>query len=251
MVTGVAARRCLSHQEATAMPAPARAVAFADGRLPTGLVLAGALLMAAATVLGAWLAMRRQGREELWLGAAAGALLVIALVHLLPDAWTAARAARLWPWAVPLTALGSFALCGLIARRGCECDSRGRDAWGKGAAGALAAHRFLEGSALALSGSIAVTAALTVHALAEELAVGALLATRPRRLVGRWLTVMCASPVAGSALASAYPFPAAAQPILLAVAAGVLAQAARISLGAARRTLPGGSTTPGTVATVL
>jgi ZIP family zinc transporter len=208
-------------------------------------------MMAAATLLGAWLALRRDGRQEVWLGAAAGALLVIALVHLLPDAWSAAHAARLWPGAVPLTALGSFALCGLITGRGCGCDARGRDAWGKGAAGALAAHRFLEGSALALSASIAVTAALAVHALAEGLAVGALLAARPPNVVGRWLAVMCASPVIGSALTSAYPFPAAAQPILLAVAAGVLAQAARISVRAARRVLPGTSMTPGAVAAVL
>jgi zinc transporter ZupT len=233
------------------MPASVRAVALANGHLSGGLVLAGAVLMAAATVLGAWLAMRRKGRQEVWLGAAAGALLVIALVHLVPDAWSAARAVRLWPLTVPLTATGSFLLCGLIARRGCECDSRGRDAWGKSAAGALAAHRFLEGSALAFGASLAVTAALTVHALAEGLAVGALLATQPRRLVGRWLTVMCASPVAGAALAGAYSFPAAAQPILLAVAAGVLSQAARISLGTARRTLTGGRMTAGTVAAVL
>ena len=231
------------------MAVPAGAVAA--GHLLAGPVLAGVVLMAAATVLGAWLAMRRHGREEVWLGAAAGALLVIALVHLVPDAWSAARAARLWPWAVPLIAVGSFGLCGLIARRGCGCDAHGRGGWGRGAAGALAAHRLLEGSALALSASIAVTAALTVHALAEGLAVGALLATRPRRLVGRWLAVMCVSPAVGSVVTSAYPFPASAQPIALAVAAGILAQAAWISLGAARQALPAASRTPRIAAAVL
>ncbi|HEY3955430.1 MAG TPA: hypothetical protein VGM53_18825 [Streptosporangiaceae bacterium] len=44
---------------------------------------------------------------------------------------------------------------------------------------------------------------------------------------------MCASPVIGASLTAAWPVPAGAQPVLLAVAAGVLAQAARVSLAAA------------------
>ena len=75
------------------MPLQAHVVALAGGHLPAGLILAGSLLMAVATVLGALLALRRPGRHEAWLGAAAGALLVIAGLHLLPDAWSAARAA--------------------------------------------------------------------------------------------------------------------------------------------------------------
>ena len=55
-----------------------------------GLVLAGAGLVAAATVAGAWLACRRPGHREIWFAAAAGALLVIAGLHLLPDAWAGA-----------------------------------------------------------------------------------------------------------------------------------------------------------------
>jgi hypothetical protein len=60
------------------MPAQAHVAAFADVHLPAGLVVAGSLVMAAATVLGAWLALRRPGRSDVQLGAAAGALLVIA-----------------------------------------------------------------------------------------------------------------------------------------------------------------------------
>jgi zinc transporter ZupT len=168
-----------------------------------------------------------------WLGAAAGALLVIALVHLLPDAWAAARAARLWPLAVPLAALGSFAVAGLAARRGCWCGASRQHSAGVGAAAALAVHRFLEGSALALAASVTVTAALTVHALAEGLAAGTLLGSHPRRRTITWLAAMCLSPVAGAVVTSARPLPATAGPVLLAVAAGVLAQAARISLDAA------------------
>lgn len=57
------------------------------------LVVAGAPLLGAATVTGAWLARRHADRREQCFGAAAGALLVIAGLHLLPDAWSAARAA--------------------------------------------------------------------------------------------------------------------------------------------------------------
>jgi ZIP family zinc transporter len=106
-------------------------------------------------------------------------LLVIAGLHLLPDAWSAARAARIWAPAVPAAALGSFALSGLVARKGCACGSGRHHACGAGAAAALAVHRFLEGSALALAASVIVAAALALHALAEGLAVGALLDCQP------------------------------------------------------------------------
>ncbi len=75
------------------MLAQAHVAALAGRHLSAGLVVAGSVLMAAATVAGAWLALRRPGRHGAWLGAASGALLVIALLHLLPDAWSAARAA--------------------------------------------------------------------------------------------------------------------------------------------------------------
>ena len=215
------------------MPVQAHVVALAGGHLSAGLILAGSLLMAVATVLGALLALRRPGRHEAWLGAAAGALLVIAGLHLLPDAWSAARAARLWPLAVPAAALASFAVTGLVARWGCSCASGRHHIGGAGTAAALAVHRFLEGSALALTASVTITVALAVHGLAEGLAVGALLGSRSRRRLAGWLAAMCLSPVAGAAAISAYQLPAAAEPVLLALAGGVLTQAARISLGAA------------------
>ena len=52
------------------MPVQAHVVVLAGGHLPAGPILAGSLLMAVATVLGAWLALRRPGRQEAWLGAA-------------------------------------------------------------------------------------------------------------------------------------------------------------------------------------
>jgi|GEM_PF-3473747 len=204
--------------------------AYAPALLP-GPMLAGAGLVAAATVAGAWLARGHPGRRQIWFAAAAGALLVIAGLHLLPDAWAGARSARIWPWLVPLTAVAAFAAAGLAARAACGCQEHKQHASGAGMAAALAIHRFLEGSAIALAGSAAVAVALTVHAFAEGLATGTLLSGQPRRLAG-WLAIMSLSPIAGAATGT-FPFPAAAGPLLLALAAGVLAQAARVSLRAA------------------
>jgi ZIP family zinc transporter len=99
-------------------------------------------------------------------------------------------------------------------------------------AAALAIHRFLEGSAIALAGSAAIVVALAEHAFAEGLVTGTLLSDQPHRLAG-WLAIMSLSPVVGAAAAGTFPFPAHAAPMLLALAAGVLAQAARVSLRAA------------------
>lgn len=220
------------------------ATALATGSHPAvvvpGPVVAGAGLLAAATVAGAWLAWRHPGQQQIWFGAAAGALLVIAGLHVLPDAWSAARAERIWPWAVPLVAIATFLLAGVAARGGCACQRDTRHVDGAGAAAALTVHRFLEGSALALVGSATVVAAFSVHALGEGLAVGALLLTQPRRRAATWLAVMCVSPVAGVLLTNAIPLPVVARPLLLALAGGVLAQAARVSLRAACHNVPPG-----------
>jgi ZIP family zinc transporter len=198
-----------------------------------GPVLAGAGLMAAATVAGAWLARRRRGNREIWFAAAAGALLIIAGLHLLPDAWSAAHAARIWPGLVPATAVAAFTAANLASRLGCTCQEHEQQASGVGAAAALALHRFLEGSAIALAGSVAVVVALAAHAFGEGLGAGALL----RHRVAGGLAVMCVSPVLGAAAASAFAVPEAAEPVLLAVAAGILAQATWTSLRAAFRGL--------------
>lgn len=233
------------------MPAPVHAAALAGGHGWPGLVVGGWLVMALATVAGAWLASRGRGPREAWLGAAAGALLVIAGLHLLPDAWSAARGAGIWQPVVPGVAAGSFAVSGLAARRGCRCGTGCAGAGGRGAVAALAVHRFLEGSALAVAGSVIVAAALAVHALAEGVAAGTLLARESRRRVAGWLAAMCLSPAAGAAAASAWLMPAAATPLLLAAAAGVLAQAARISLRAVSRAPGRGRLAPQTAAVVL
>jgi hypothetical protein len=109
----------------------------------------------------------------------------------------------------------------------------------------------LEGSALAVTGSVTVAAALAVHALAEGVAAGALLASQARRRVAGWLAAMCLGPAAGAATASAWLLPATARPVLLAAAAGVLAQAARICLDAVSHAPAGRRLAPRTAAAVL
>ena len=196
------------------------------------LVVAGVGVVAVATVAGAWLARRRSEQRDVWFGAAAGALLVIAVFHLLPDAWSAASDTGIQPWIVPVVAVVSFALAALISRVGCACQADEQQASGVGMAAALTAHRFLEGAALALTGSITVAVAVAAHAVGEGLAVGALLGTRPRRMA-LWLAAMCVGPALGAGLTGLFPPLNTAEPVLLAVAVGILAQASRVSLRAA------------------
>jgi ZIP family zinc transporter len=225
-----------------------------------GLELLGASLVAVATVAGAWLARRRPGQRQIWFAAAAGALLIIAGLHLLPDAWAGARAARMWPPLMPITAAAAFTAAGLAARAGCGCREHKEQAIGSAAAAALATHRFLEGAAIALAGSATVALALAAHAFGEGLATGALLGSQPRRRVAAWLALMCLSPVVGAGAADAFAVPVAAEPVLLAVAAGVLVQAAWMSVRTAfsgplhSRLLllrPAATTTMAAVVTVL
>ncbi len=205
------------------------AIAHASG--PTELVLGGLTVVALATLAGAWLAGGRGDRRQVWFGAAAGALLVIALVHLLPDAWSSARTAGVPVWLMPLAAVAAFAATIAVSRIGCACEADEEHASGSGAATALAIHRFLEGAALALTGPLTAVA-LGVHAFGEGMAVGALLRGR-RRLLALWLALMCVGPVLGAIAVTALPALTPAEPFLLALAAGVLGQAARISLRAA------------------
>jgi hypothetical protein len=195
------------------------------------LVLGGAVMIALATLAGAWLG-QRNARRELCFAAAAGALLVIAGVHLLPDAWSAAEPVGL-TWVVPVAAAASFALTGLAVRRGCTCHVSREETGGFGSVAALAVHRLLEGVALAIGGSVVVAFALFVHAFAEGLAAGALLGSVRRSRAALALGVMCVAPLAGAGVAVLGAFPARAEPVLLAAAAGVLAQAARVSFAAA------------------
>ncbi|MGV9993642.1 hypothetical protein [Streptomyces sp. NPDC003374] len=202
---------------------------------PTGTLVA-VVLVALATVAGAWPARRGPGRSALVLAAGSGILLIIAGLHVLPDAWEEAHEAGAPPWAVPLTALAAYAVMGAVIRSGCPCEP-GR-AGGIGAASGLALHRFLEGATLALTTSAGVVAALLVHAAGEGLALAALLGTRPGRRMAPWIALACLSPVAGAFLTSALPIPDGLMPLLLAAVAGVLAQAARVALGLVRRQWP-------------
>jgi hypothetical protein len=204
--------------------------------LPSDETLVAVVLVAFATVAGAWLARRGSDRSALLLAAASGVLLIIAALDLLPDAWGAARETGLPLWAVPVTACASYGAIGAVVRIGCPCEpSR---AGGIGSVAGLALHRFLEGATLALTGSVVVVAALLVHAAGEGLALTALLRAPPGRRVAPWIGLACLSPLAGAFVTSVLPIPQRLMPLLLAVVAGVLAQGAWVVLRLARRQHP-------------
>lgn len=207
------------------------AIAAGRGAGSPALLTAGLGAVAVATLAGAWVAGGRLGQRQVWFGGAAGALLVIALLHLLPDAWSGAAVTGLPVWLVPVVAVLSFGATFAVGRIGCTCEADEQHVSGAGVAAALAIHRFLEGAALALTGLVTAVA-LAVHAFGEGIAVGALLRAHPGRLA-TWLALMCIGPAVGAVAASAIPALDLAEPLLLAVAAGVLGQAAWISVRAA------------------
>ena len=97
--------------------------------IPPGAVLAGAGLVAAATVAGRGWPAAASGSGRSGSPPAAGALLAIAGLHLLPDAWRGARDAGIWPGLVPTAAIAAFAAAGQATRAGCGCqDTRSRPA---------------------------------------------------------------------------------------------------------------------------
>ncbi|MGW3357240.1 hypothetical protein ACWDFL_17725 [Streptomyces bungoensis] len=205
-------------------------------RLPSAGTLTAVALVAVATAVAAWLARRGTDRSALLPAAASGILLIVAVLDLLPDAWREAREAGVPLWAVPVTALASYGVMGAVARVGCPCEP-GRTN-GIGAASGLALHRFLEGATLALTTSVAVVAALVVHAAGEGLALTALLGAQPTRRVAPWVGLACLSPVAGAFVTSASPLPDGSMPLLLAFIGGVLARAAWVAIALAHRQRP-------------
>lgn len=189
----------------------------------------GVALIAFATLAGSFLARRHADRRDVCFGAASGALIVIAGLHLLPDAWAEAREAGLSAATVPLVAITAYVLTGWLSRRGCTCPGDRETAGGIGATIALAGHRVLEGAALAITGSATVLVALAIHAGAEGLAVGTLLASVSRRRQALWLTVLCLSPALGVAITHVR-LPGQLDPVLVAAAVGVLGQVTRVGL---------------------
>ncbi|MCC5481088.1 hypothetical protein [Streptomyces barringtoniae] len=91
-------------------------------QLPATETLVAVILVAVATVVGAWLARRGSGRSAMLLAAASGILLIIAVLDLLPDAWEGAHGAGVPLWAVPVTALASYAAVGVVVRIGCRAS---------------------------------------------------------------------------------------------------------------------------------
>src|SRR4051794_37462947 len=207
--------------------------------LPAATV-AGATLVALATLLGARLPRRGAGRRAAtWAGV--GVLLVaVVLGALLPDVRADLAESGVAWWAAGLAGATGFAGTGLLVRRGCTCepapDAPAQVAGGTVAAVAVAVHRGLEGAALALAGSAAVVTALAVHAAGEGFALGALLSRASRARRAGLLLVACLSPLAGALAAERLP--AAVVPVVTAAVAGALLRGGWLALRVAVRRRP-------------
>jgi len=219
--------------------------------LMTGPASAGVALIAGATLAGAWLARRAARMRAASLACAAAVLLAVVLADLLPDIWRDLPAAGLPWWAAAGGLAAGIAGAHVLARRGCTCGTwpdpggpggrqKARDGAVDGSqtrGGATAAapdlHRALEGAALVVTGSVAVIAALVIHAGSEGFAMGALLGGERRGKAAALLAITCLSPAAGAVAASQVRLPAQAAPIVTALVAGVLLRTAVTAVQAA------------------
>jgi len=158
------------------------------------------------------------------LACAAILLLAVVFADLVPDIWNDLSGTGLpwWPVAGAL-GLGFLGTDGLV-RRGCSCGTS--RASGRVTAAALGMHRAVEGAALAVAGSVAVIAALVLHAASEGLALTTLLRGERRGWVVGLLAITCLSPAAGAAVLSQVRVPEPAAPVLTSLVAGVLLRTA-------------------------
>jgi zinc transporter ZupT len=212
---------------------------------PTDGAWAAVALVTAATLAGAWTAVRFSDRMGLWLSLASAMMMVTALAEILPEVREGAAAQGIPLWIPALTAIAGFAVVTWFTRQGCahghdEEPEGGRHRRaaraassaafsGIGAAAALTVHRLIEGATLALTPSAAVIGALFVHSASEGLALAALL-REARRPMAPWLLVSTAGPALGLIVATVRPLPESVLPVLLALLGGVLLRTAVVGL---------------------
>lgn len=187
-------------------------------------MLASLVTVAGATVAGAVLRRRLPDRSALASALAAAVLLTVVVVDLAPDVLADVDDGAMPAGVAALAAAAGCAAAIGLARRGCVCRA------GRVAVLAVAAHRAVEGSALALVWSVPLLAALAVHAAGEGFTMADLL-DRGRALLG-WLAVACAAPLLGALVGAlaVTDLPAAAAPVATALIAGTLAGTALAAL---------------------
>lgn len=138
--------------------------------------LAGLALIAAATLVGAWLGRRFTRLRAVSLVCAAVALFAVVGADLAPDIWNDLRETGLPWWIAAAGFAAGLVTTDAVIKRGCACGPgfeapAGEEAAsGRATAVALGVHRALEGTALAIAGSAAVIAALAAHAASEGFA---------------------------------------------------------------------------------
>lgn len=190
----------------------------------SGTAWIGVGLIAAATIAGAVLGRWSSRYAGASLAAVGGVLLAVVLGDLVPDIAHDVGGSGPAPWIAMGIGVVSFAATGVVVRRGCACGSPASG--GVTAAAAIGVHRALEGSALAVTASIAIVAALVLHAGSEGFALASLLRSQERRRAVIWLLVACASPALGALALGAMRLPDQATPLVTAAVAGALARSA-------------------------
>ncbi|WP_327351983.1 hypothetical protein [Streptomyces sp. NBC_01304] len=212
-------------------------------------------VMAAATAAGILLAGRTARHAALVLLLASGTMLTTVVVDLVPETWHESVLTGVPGWLPFAAATLSYVLVSCLTRhegahpRRVAARSRGAHAPGRhrrieeaagvlsaglGAATALAVHRVVEGTTLALVFSVPVCLALLVTSAGNGLALGAMLHDA-RQPLGPWLLLACLSPAAGVLAALALHLSQTALPLGLALVAGIVVRLAVIGFRVAAR----------------
>ena len=184
----------------------------------------GIAMIAAATLIGAWLGRRAPQASSIPLAAACGALVAVVVADLGPDVWGDVHSTGLPWWPVGVAGALGFTGAGWLMRRGCPCDPG--LAGGIGTAAALGVHRALEGSALAVAASAPLVLALVIHASSEGFALTSLLDAEQRRSAAGWLLLACTAPAFGLVVVGSIGLPDVSKPVITSLVAGVLARTA-------------------------
>jgi len=166
-------------------------------------IIAIALLTAAATMLGGWMALSLGAKRNLVLGFSAGAVIGVAFFDLLPEAQQLSGGLALSAAGVGFVLYLLFDR--LLARHdNCEADMR------RGFLGAasFSTHSLLDGLGIGLAfqaghgAGVAVAAAVLAHDFADGLNTVNVVSRNggSRRHALRWLTVDAFAPLAGAIL---------------------------------------------------
>ena len=190
------------------------------------MLVAIGLLTCLATLLGGALALRWRASIDLLLGFGGGAVVGVALLDLLPEAFTLSGSAHT-PFVVATTIAGGFAAYLLTDQTIASLTGLGRLRSHMGPA-TLATHSLMDGVGIGLAFQVSSTTGwiVAIAVLAHDLVDGAntvtlsLSAGASRRTAWIWLAADALAPLFGIGLSGLIAVPPATLGLLLAVFAG-------------------------------